>query len=189
RSHVADAGDRKADRLEGTERALAAGTGTLDLDLQGADAVVGGLAAGILGRDLRGVRRRLAAALEAHHPGTRPGNRIALRVGDGDHGVVEAGVHVGDAGGDVLALPPADALRCLGHWFLQSLSKLRKDVRDEEARLLLLARDRPGLALAGARVGVGALAADRQALPVAKAAVAGEVHQPLDVHCGLAAKV
>src|SRR5436305_3891296 len=55
--------------------------------------------------------------------------------------------------------------------------------------LLLLARDRPRLALAGAGVGVRALAADRQALAVAQAAVAGEVHQPLDVHRGFAAEV
>src|SRR5438270_1523993 len=55
--------------------------------------------------------------------------------------------------------------------------------------LLLLAGDRPRLALAGARVGVRALAADRQALAVAQAAIAGEVHQPLDVHCGFAAEV
>src|ERR1043165_211076 len=55
--------------------------------------------------------------------------------------------------------------------------------------LLLLARDRPGLALAGARIGVRALAADGQALAVAEAAVAGEVHQPLDVHRGFAAEV
>src|SRR3712207_4262490 len=52
-----------------------------------------------------------------------------------------------------------------------------------------LFRSRLGLALAGARVGVRALAADRQALAMAQAAVAGEVHQPLDVHRGLAAKV
>src|SRR6478672_2582081 len=56
-------------------------------------------------------------------------------------------------------------------------------------RLLLLARDRLGLALAGARVGVRALATDRKAPAMAKPAVAGEVHQPLDVHRGLAAKV
>src|SRR6476646_6657685 len=57
------------------------------------------------------------------------------------------------------------------------------------ASLLLLARDRLGLALAGARIGVRALAADRQALAVPQPAVAGEVHQPLDVHCRFAAKV
>src|SRR5438270_11670627 len=55
--------------------------------------------------------------------------------------------------------------------------------------LLLLPGDRPRLALAGARIGVRALAADRQAPPMAKPAVAGEVHQPLDVHRGVAAKV
>src|SRR3954469_14411532 len=56
-------------------------------------------------------------------------------------------------------------------------------------RLLLLAGDRLGLAFAGARIGVRALAADRKAPAMAKPAVAGEVHQPLDVHGGLAAKV
>src|SRR6185295_9792897 len=55
--------------------------------------------------------------------------------------------------------------------------------------LLLLARDRPGLALAGARVGVRALAADGEPLAVPQPAVAGEVHQPLDVHRRLAAEV
>src|SRR5579864_9493407 len=55
--------------------------------------------------------------------------------------------------------------------------------------LLLLAGDRLGGALAGTSVGVGALAADRQALAVAKPAVAGQVHQPLDVDRHLAAQV
>ena len=55
--------------------------------------------------------------------------------------------------------------------------------------LLLLAGDRPGLALAGARIGVRALAADREAPAMAKPAVAGEIHQPLDVHRGLSAKI
>ena len=59
-----------------------------------------------------------------------------------------------------------------------------------EARgLLLLAGDRLGLALAGARIGVRALAADRQALAVAKTTIAGEIHQALDVHRHLAAEV
>src|SRR5215212_4433262 len=56
-------------------------------------------------------------------------------------------------------------------------------------RHLLLAGDRHGLALARARVGVGALAAHRQAAAVPQAAVAGHVHQALDVHGDLAAEV
>src|SRR4051812_40310242 len=55
--------------------------------------------------------------------------------------------------------------------------------------LLLLAGDRLRLALAGAGVGVGALAADREALAVPQTPVAGQVHQPLDVHRRLAAEV
>src|ERR1044072_7990154 len=51
-----------------------------------------------------------------------------------------------------------------------------------QATLLLLAGDRLGRTLAGAGVRVGALTADRQALAVTQAAVAGQVHQTLDVH-------
>src|SRR6185503_2644124 len=51
----------------------------------------------------------------------------------------------------------------------------------ERALLLLLAGDRLGGALAGAGVGVRALAADRQTLAVTEATVAGQVHQSLDV--------
>src|ERR1044072_4387018 len=56
-------------------------------------------------------------------------------------------------------------------------------------RSLLLAGDRLGLALAGAGVGVRALAADRQAAAVAQAAIAAQVHQALDVHRHVAAQV
>ena len=44
-------------------------------------------------------------------------------------------------------------------------------------------------ALAGARIGARALAAHRQALAMAQAAVAAEVHQPLDAHRHFAAQV
>src|ERR1044072_5526434 len=47
---------------------------------------------------------------------------------------------------------------------------------------LLLARDRAARAALGARVGVSPLAPDRQALAMTGAAIAPDVHQPLDVH-------
>src|SRR5258708_14624287 len=174
RGHVADGGDRHADRLQGAERRLAARTRTRDIDFQRLDAVFGGLAAGVLGRHLRGIGRRLTRPLEPHHAGAGPGNGVPLSVGDGDHGVVERGVHVRHARNHVLALATFDARRVLGH---------------RDALLLLLAGDRLGGTLAGPGVGVRALAADRQALAVAKAAVAGQVHQPLDVDGGLATQV
>src|SRR3546814_9552249 len=55
--------------------------------------------------------------------------------------------------------------------------------------LFLLAGDRLRLALAGARIGVRALAADGKALAMTQAAIAGEVHQALDVHRRVAAQV
>src|SRR3546814_6074074 len=85
----------------------------------------------------------------------------------------------------VLALAPTKALRFAFHI---SLPILRRS-RSVRFSLLFLAGDGLRLALAGARIGVRALAADGEALPVAKAAVGREVHKPLDVHRHLTAKV
>src|ERR1700704_3249334 len=52
-------------------------------------------------------------------------------------------------------------------------------------RGLLLAGDGLGRTLAGAGIGVGALAANRQAFAVTQPAIAAEIHQPLDVHRNL----
>src|SRR6056297_2139480 len=57
------------------------------------------------------------------------------------------------------------------------------------ALLLLLDGDRLRRALAGAGIGVGALAAHGQVAAMAQAAIAAEIHQPLDVHLHLAAQV
>src|SRR5579859_59778 len=57
------------------------------------------------------------------------------------------------------------------------------------ALLLFLAGDGLRRALARTRVGVGALTAHRQAAAMTQAAIAAEIHQPLDVDTGLAAKV
>src|SRR5215831_13765256 len=54
---------------------------------------------------------------------------------------------------------------------------------------LLLAGDGLGRPLAGARIRVRALAADRQALAVTQATIDAQVHQPLDVHCYFAAQI
>src|ERR1700760_4703710 len=49
-------------------------------------------------------------------------------------------------------------------------------------RDFFLAGDRLGRTLAGARLGVRALAMDRKTAAMTQAAIAGEVHQTLDVH-------
>ncbi len=83
--------------------------GPPDHDLEGLHAVLHRLLAGILGGDLRGKRRRLARTTEALGASRGPGNRVALGIGDGDHGVVERGAHMSDAGGNVLPLATAKA--------------------------------------------------------------------------------
>src|SRR4051812_42104557 len=115
RGHVADRGDGEARGLQRPERRFAARTGTGDFDFQRAHAVLLRLLRHVLGGNLCGIRGRLARALEAHRAGGGPGNRVALRVGDGDGRVVERRVHVRDAGGDVLALTTTNAGGFLAH--------------------------------------------------------------------------
>src|SRR5260370_8828445 len=56
-------------------------------------------------------------------------------------------------------------------------------------QLLLLAGDRLGWTLARARIGMGALTTHRQSAAMTQAAITAEIHQPLDVHAGLATQV
>ena len=60
--------------------------------------------------------------LESHRSGRRPGNGVALCVGDGDGRVVERRIHMRNAGRDVLAFATAYAGGILAHFkpFLRS---------------------------------------------------------------------
>src|SRR4051794_17282789 len=115
RGHVADRGDGEARSLQRAERRFAARTGTGDFNLQRAHAVFLRLLGDVFGRDLRGIGGRLARALETHCARRRPGNGVALRVGDGDGRVVERRIHMRDAGCNVLALAAAYAGGFLAH--------------------------------------------------------------------------
>src|SRR5262249_46798220 len=55
--------------------------------------------------------------------------------------------------------------------------------------LFLLAGNWLGRAFAGPSVGMGALSAHRKAAPVAQAAIAAEIHQPLDIHGDFAPQI
>src|SRR5712691_2741358 len=115
RRHVADRRDGEARGLQRAQGRLAARARPRHLDLEGAHAMLHRLLRGVLGGDLGGERRRLARALEALGPGRRPGNGVALRVGYGDHGVVERGVDVRNARSNVLAFAPTYARGFLAH--------------------------------------------------------------------------
>src|SRR6476620_3506559 len=115
RRHVADRGNRKASRLPRAQRRLTSRARARHLDFEGTHAVLLRLLGGIFCRDLGSVGRRLARALETHGPGRGPGNRVALRVGDRNHRVVERSRYMRDAWRDVLAFAPADASSFLTH--------------------------------------------------------------------------
>src|SRR5215510_874497 len=115
RRDVADRDDIEACGLKRPQRRLAPRARPSDLDLEILHAVFHRLLAGVFGGDLRGVRGGFARSLEAHRAGRRPRDGVALRVGDGDHSVVEACMHMSDAGGDVLFLAAANARFVFGH--------------------------------------------------------------------------
>ena len=108
---VADYGDFEADGLHGADGGFAAGAGALDADFDFSETVAHGLSAGILRDHLSGVGGALARAFEAAFSSARPSDDGAFLVGDADDGVVEAGLNVRDAVGDILAALGLDDLQ------------------------------------------------------------------------------
>ena len=188
RRHVFDAEDLETRGLQGANGGLAAGTRTAHEDLDLLEPVFHALAGRRLGGDLGRERSALARALETDRAGALPGDDVALFVGERHQGVVERGLDVRLADGDVLAnLAPLASFGSLGSCHFCS----RPPGRLLAFELLLAAPRAHGLlgTLAGARVGLGALAVHRHAAPVTDAAVAADVHEPLDVLGALAAQV
>src|SRR5690606_6349182 len=181
RGHVVDRADLEADGLEGADRGLTAGAGTLDVDVDLAHAVVHRLAGGGLGAHLRGVGGRLPGALEAHLARGGPGDHGTGRVGDRHDGVVEGALDVSLPLGDVLLLC-ARVLRTAAslRWHLLRSSALAG---------LLLSGDSLLGALARTRVGLGALTVDREPVAVPQALVAVDLDLATDVGLHLAAQV
>src|SRR4051795_7767456 len=177
RGDVLDARDLEPGGLEAADRGLAARAPAPDEDLDLLHALLDALARGGVGRDLRGEGGRLARALEAGAAGGLPRDHVAFAVGQRDDRVVERRLDVRLADRDVLLDLAAAALGAArsGHLLLTCL---------------LLACHLHALgALARASVGLGVLAAHRQAAPVAQAAVAPDLHQPFDVLAALATQI
>src|SRR5205085_10635235 len=95
--------DLEAGVHERTDGGLAARTRALDHDVDRTQTVLHGTTGALFGGELRGERRRLTRALEAHVARRRPGNDVALRVGDRNDRVVEGRLDVHHAVRDVLA--------------------------------------------------------------------------------------
>ena len=121
------------------------------------------------GVDLRGSPE--AGATEVAHDRALPWRSVMVMMV-----LLNGRVNVGNALGDVLLYLLANFGCGLGHEIIGSGSLLRP-------------WKSPCAVPCASGVGAGALAAHRQAATVAHAAVAAEVHQPLDVHRRLAAQV
>src|SRR3546814_14432391 len=94
RRDVANRCNSKTNGLQRAQCRLSTRSGAFHFDLKGTDAMFGSLASRVLRAYLRGIGGRLTRTLETHHARGGPAYRIALGVGDGDHSVVEAGVHM-----------------------------------------------------------------------------------------------
>src|SRR5919202_1792030 len=199
RGHVRDLTDLEANGLQRTDGGLPTGAGALDEHVDLAHAVLHRPTRGGLGGQLRGERRRLARAFEAHLARGGPGDHRTGRVGDGHDGVVERALDVRLPVGDVLAFLAPDLLdsgragACLRRHMCVRSCLRSSPARGRHQRLLLagllLAGDRALGTLAGARVGTRALAAHGQATAVADALVAARLHLAPDVRGDLAAQV
>src|SRR5688572_16517801 len=188
RRDVANRTNFEAGGLQRPDRRLAAGARALDQHVARAHAErLGGV--GSAQRRLRGGERRaLARTLEADRAGARPRHHRAFGVGDRDQRVVERRLHVHEA-------VMHDALLTA---LLERLLLFRRRFRaaglllfcfGHKLNRLLLGNRALARTLARARVGLGALPAQRQVAAMAPAAVAADFNQPLDVHGDLLTEI
>ena len=186
RSDVGDARHFEAGSLQRTDRRLASATGTGNMDVDLANAVLLGDARRFVRCDLRCERRAFAAALEVDIPGARPGDHVALRIGDRHDRVVERRLNMGDAHRNVLLLF-CFALRYL----LSCHVLLGAGPRGPTVLLLRLLLTGHGLlrTLALAGVASRALASGRQAAPMAQSAVGADFDETADIAVDFASKV
>src|SRR5690349_4079801 len=114
---VGDGADLEAGGLERADRLLAAGAGSLDVDLDLAHAVLHGALGGAVGGERRRVGRALPGALEPGDARGTPRDDVPGLIRDRHDGVVEARLDMNVSLGNVLALPAPllDGALPIGH--------------------------------------------------------------------------
>src|SRR6478736_1024055 len=103
---IGDGADFESSRLERPDRLLTAGTGTLDVDLDLAHAVLHRTLGRAVGRKSRRIRCALAGAFETGDAGRAPADDRTIEVCDRDDRVVECGLDVNVPLRDVLLFTP-----------------------------------------------------------------------------------
>src|SRR5690349_13270175 len=103
RRHVFDSEDLQTGILDLKHRLLTTGAGAFYFDLDFNHAMLACFAGRFFSCATGGERGALAGTLEANSASRRPGDRLTIGVGDGDHRVVEGRLHMGHATRDALA--------------------------------------------------------------------------------------
>ncbi|EAV42876.1 hypothetical protein SIAM614_16067 [Stappia aggregata IAM 12614] len=115
RRHVTDGRDQETGSLQGAQSRFTTGTRTAHFHFEGAHAVLGSFFRSVFRSNLGSIRSGLTGTFETESTSGRPGDRVALCVGDRDHGVIERGVHMRNARRDVLAFAATHARRVFSH--------------------------------------------------------------------------
>src|SRR5512135_2879852 len=102
RGNVGNAGDLETNGIQRTHGGLATGARSLDAHFEVLHTILLSRFASDFSSNLRSKRGALARALKTVAATGRPGQSIALTVGDRHDGVVKRSVHVRDAFGYVL---------------------------------------------------------------------------------------
>src|SRR5258708_34234141 len=178
---VLDVSNFDAGAGERADGRFAAGARTGDSNFNGPQArflrLVGGRQRGLLG----GERSTFARTAEAERSRTRPGERVPHRVTERDDGVVERCLNVAQPDRDVLLLFFLKILLfgsyfCLCFIHCRSRNALSSHPALFDAALLLVSYRTLARTLARAGVGVGALAAGRQATAMPQTAIGAHLH-------------
>ena len=94
---ILDRADIQSRGLKRRHGGLATGAGALDANLDLSHAHAPGFGGNPLRGPRGGKRRGLPRTLESHRPGGIPTQGLTVDIGDGDDGVIERRVDVGDA--------------------------------------------------------------------------------------------
>ena len=196
-SNITHEANLEAGVVDSAHSSLTAGTGALHKDSHGAHAMILSRACSTFSSNLGGEGSALARTLEAASARGGPADHVAFQIGEGNDGIVEGRLDVGDAHRNVLLFLLLPGATGSGHSRMSPYSKvLLPPPLGTDGQMLLLFPTHDGTpgALAGTSVGVGALAMDgespaRQAAAVTQTPIAGDIHQSLDVGLNLTAKV
>lgn len=174
--YVANAAHFKARSLKRPDSSLSAAAGTANQNLDASKAMLLGEAARLFGGNLRCERSALSASLKVNVAGACPADNVALRVSDGDKGVVERCVNVSDTHGNVLLFLYLAFSSLLSCHKLLLLS-------------LLLTGNRLLGTLADSSVAAGVLSSGREATSMPQSSIGTDFDQPSDVALYFASQV